>query len=176
MLGQHRFPINAAKSLRSVIFWLLYAMWEHLEIHSTAARVIGGKVTWIKKRKLSAILKLTNETSESLLPSQMQHWEIVVLFVAKLMINKHMNTAYILLYLILSHNLATCCTVFIPLESGSCPNKIQFNSGSKGWCLYILMFQNLTFIQQEWWKGLKKSEVWMVCGNPITGLSCIRFL
>lgn len=87
---------------------------------------------WIKKKKLSAILKLTNETSEILFMSQMQPWEIGVLFAAKLMINKHMNTDNILLYLILSHNLAVCCTVFIPLESGSRTYKIQFSSGGKG--------------------------------------------
>lgn len=50
----------------------------------------------------------------------MQNWEIVFLFVAKLMINKHMNTDNIVLYLLLSRNLM-CCTVFIPLESGSVP-------------------------------------------------------
>lgn len=60
-----------------------------------------------------------NETLEILLISQRQHWEIVVLFVVKLMTNKHINTDNILLYLILSHNLAMCCTVFIPLESSS---------------------------------------------------------
>ena len=85
-----------------------------------------------KKKKLTAILKLTNEISEILLVSQMQHWEIVFLFVAKLMINKYMNTDDILLYLILSHNLAMCCTVFIPLESGSRAYKIWFSSGGKG--------------------------------------------
>lgn len=51
--------------------------------------------------------------------SPVQHSEIVFLFVAKLMINKHMNTDNIALYLFLSHNLAMCCSIFIPLESGS---------------------------------------------------------
>lgn len=87
---------------------------------------------WIKKKKLTAILKLTNEALEILLVSQMQHWEIVVLFVAKLTINKHMNTDDTLLYLILSYNLAMCCTEFIPLESSSCAYKIWFGSGGKG--------------------------------------------
>lgn len=107
-------------------------MQEHLEIHSTASRVTGGKVIWIKINKLTAVLKLTNETLEILLISQMQHWEIGVLFVAKLMINKHMNADNALLYLILSHNLVACCSVFIPLESGSHAYKIQFSSGGKG--------------------------------------------
>lgn len=85
-----------------------------------------------QKKKLTAILKLTTETLEILLVSQMQHWEIVFLFVAKLMINKYMNTDHILLYLILSCNLAMYCTVFIPLESGSRAYKIWFTSGGKG--------------------------------------------
>lgn len=60
-----------------------------------------------------------NKTLEILLISQMQHWEIVVLFVVKLMTNKHINTDNIFLHLTLSHNLAMCCTVFISLESSS---------------------------------------------------------
>lgn len=56
------------------------------------------------------------------LVSPMQHRETVFLLVTKLMTNKHMNTDNIVLYLFLSHNLAMCCSVFIPLESGSVLN------------------------------------------------------
>jgi len=102
-----------------------------------------------KENKLTAIIKLTNETLEILLVSQMQHWEIVVLCVAKLMISKHTNTDNIVLFLILNHNLAVCCTLLIPLECGSHAYKIQLTSGGKGQRFHTLMFQNMTSIHQE---------------------------
>lgn len=69
--------------------------------------------------------------------------------------------------------MAAFCTVFIPLESGSSAYNVLFSSGDKGWYFHVLTFQNLTPIQQV--KRYKNSAVRMVCGNPIMGLSGIRF-